>query len=67
MYPRRHNPALGTAVVKINRLHLDPAAAQRQVDRIDYPIPGHLKITLAASRREPLGSNTARGPSSMDA
>jgi hypothetical protein len=29
--------------------------------------PGKLKITPAASRREPVGSNTARGPSSMDA
>jgi hypothetical protein len=37
VHTRRHRPALGAAIFKINWLHLDPATAQRQVDRVDQP------------------------------
>ena len=51
------HPALRTALVKINRLYLDPAAAQRQIDRLNYPVSGQVEdharsITLRARRLE---------------
>ena len=67
MDPPRHHPTLGATVVPLDRLHLDPATAQRQVDRLDHPIAGQVEdharsVTLRAHRLE-----QARGPSSMDA
>jgi hypothetical protein len=55
--PCRHHPALRTALVKINRLYLDSAAAQRQIDRLNYPVSGQVEdhargITPRARRLE---------------
>ena len=57
VHPRRDHPTCRAAIGKLDRLNLDPATAQRQIDRVVHPIAGRLKITLAASRREPVGSN----------
>ena len=67
VHPRRHHPTRRAAVRQINRLHLDPATAQRQIDRVDHPVAGQVEdharsVTPRARRLE-----QARGPSSMDA
>ena len=43
MHPRRHHPTLWAAVFTINRLDLDPATPQRQIDRIDHPVAGQVE------------------------
>jgi hypothetical protein len=57
VHPRRHHPTLRTARVKINRLYLDSAAAQWQIDRLDHPISGQVEdharsVTPRARRLE---------------